>query len=113
MPPRSLHVYLCACTHTCIFEKCVAVRFDTCVCLCVCVRVFVCVRVCVYARLKRLSEKEEEPEEQVSVKNGWCKRKQISREGYQKTYPVWDACSQGTQSHRGHPSGKMKAVLQG
>ena len=84
-----------------------------CVCVCACACSCVCVRVCVYARLKRLSEKEEEPEEQVSVENGWCKRKQISREGYQKTYPVWDACSQGTQSHRGHPSGKMKAVLQG
>jgi hypothetical protein len=158
MPPRSLYAYLCACTHTCIFEKYVAVRFDTCVCVCVrararvCVCVCVCVRACVYvcvhhARLKRLSEKEEEPEEQVSVENGWCKRKQVSREGYQKTYTifrgipgqvwdacrqgqvwnacrqghvwdacrqghVWDACRQGTQSHRGHPSGKMKAVLQ-
>ena len=29
-----------------MFEKCVAVRIDTCVCLCVCVRVFVCVRAC-------------------------------------------------------------------
>jgi hypothetical protein len=110
----------CALTPVCVCE-CACVRACVRSCVRVCACSCVCVRVCVHhARLKRLSEKEEEQEEQVSVENGWCKRKQISREGYQKPYAIfrgipgqiWDACRQGTQSHRRQPSGKMNEMLQ-